>query len=100
MNFLYLYILAVVIVWCLVLGIIAANRYKADKEYAQKGDWRVPEKELLLEGILGGAFGAYYAMQKYRHKTKHWYFSFTNILGMIIWSLIAVVLIIMFFIAK
>lgn len=32
---------------------------------------RIPEKTLLLLGLLGGAAGEYTVMQLIRHKTKH-----------------------------
>ena len=45
--------------------------YGADKFFAKKDMWRIPEKTLILVAALGGAFGAYAGMQLFRHKTKH-----------------------------
>lgn len=43
----------------------------ADKYKAIKGKWRIPEKELFLCGLLGGAGAMYLTMHIIRHKTKH-----------------------------
>lgn len=45
--------------------------YGADKFFAKNGMWRIPEKTLLLSAALGGAFGAFFGMEIFRHKTKH-----------------------------
>ena len=57
-----------------------------DKKKAEKGKWRIPEKGLLAIALFGGAFGSYPAMLICRHKTKreHWYFTFCNLLGILI----------------
>ena len=54
------------------------------------------EKVLLGIALLGGAFGSYPAMLIFRHKTKgeHWYFTFCNLLGLII-HITAIVLILL-----
>lgn len=46
-----------------------------DKKRAKNNKWRISEKYLLVIGFLGGAFGAYIGMKRYRHKTKHKVFS-------------------------
>lgn len=65
-----------------------------DKKKAVKGKYRTREKTLLLLSFMGGAFGGYPAMLIFRHKTKgeHWYFTFINILGILLHiSLIVVI---------
>ncbi len=67
----------------LIIGsLISFVLYGADKSKAKRGAWRIPEKVLLLWGFLCGAVGALAAMQLFRHKTKHYYFYFVNILGL------------------
>lgn len=67
----------------LVLGsIVAFAMYGIDKARARRGAWRISERTLLLCGFLCGAAGALAAMQLFRHKTKHSYFYFVNILGL------------------
>lgn len=67
----------------LVVGsIVAFAMYGIDKSKAKRGAWRISEKALLLAGFLCGSVGALAAMQLFRHKTKHYYFYFVNILGL------------------
>ena len=72
--------------YLILLSFITFILYFADKKKAEKKKWRIPEKVLLLCSFLGGAFGGYPAMLIFRHKTKgeHWYFTFINILGILI----------------
>ncbi|MBO4286071.1 MAG: DUF1294 domain-containing protein [Bacilli bacterium] len=72
--------------YLILLSLITFILYFADKKKAEKKKWRIPEKVLLLSSFLGGAFGGYPAMLLFRHKTKgeHWYFTFINILGLLI----------------
>ena len=72
--------------YLILLSLITFILYYADKKKAEKKKWRIPEKVLLLCSFLGGAFGGYPAMLLFRHKTKgeHWYFTFVNILGILI----------------
>ena len=72
--------------YLLLLSIITYLAYRADKSKAKKGQYRTKEKTLLLLSFFGGAFGGYPAMLIYRHKTKreHWYFTFCNVLAMIL----------------
>ncbi len=72
--------------YLLLLSIITFFAYKVDKNKAIKGAYRTKEKTLLLLSFFGGAFGGYPAMLIFRHKTKgeHWYFTFVNILGLLI----------------
>ena len=72
--------------YLILLSLITFILYYADKKKAEKKKWRIPEKVLLLCSFLGGAFGGYPAMLIFRHKTKgeHWYFTFVNILGLLI----------------
>ena len=57
--------------------------YGADKWKARRGKWRIPEKALLLLSFFGGAIGGILGMLLFRHKTKHWYFWFVNIVGLL-----------------
>ena len=44
--------------------------YAFDKRTAQKNKWRISEKKLLFLALIG-PFGAYGAMNMFRHKTLH-----------------------------
>ena len=81
--------------YLLLLSIITFFAYGADKRKAKKGAYRTKEKTLLLLSFFGGAFGGYPAMLIFRHKTKgeHWYFTFVNLLGIIVHVALMVLLI-------
>ena len=72
-------------------SLIAFALYGIDKSRARRGAWRISEKTLLLTGFLVGAPGALLAMQLFRHKTRHGYFYFVNLLGLL-WQIAAVLL--------
>lgn len=52
------------------LGISAFTflAYRADKQRAEQGAWRVPEATLHLAEFLGGWPGAFLAQRRFRHK--------------------------------
>ena len=43
--------------------------YGIDKHRARTGDWRIPERVLLLAALVG-PFGAWAGMHLFRHKTR------------------------------
>ncbi|MGD9679198.1 MAG: DUF1294 domain-containing protein [Vulcanibacillus sp.] len=47
-----------------------------DKSKAKKNEWRVPERKLYFVALIGGSIGIYLGMSKFRHKTKHFTFSY------------------------
>lgn len=64
----------------LVAAYLAFNIYAyllmgSDKKRAVNGEFRVPERKLLLIALFGGSVGIYKGMKGYRHKTKHRRFS-------------------------
>ncbi len=44
--------------------------FRGDKQRAKRNEWRTSEARLLLAALFG-PYGAYLAMRRYRHKTKH-----------------------------
>ena len=54
---------------CVNIGVFAL--YGADKRRARRGEWRIPERTLLLGAWLLGGVGALAGMRVFRHKTKH-----------------------------
>lgn len=64
MKYLALYLAAVTLI-TVILTVYDKIAAKKDPKH------RVPEKTLILFGILGGALGEYIVMQLIRHKTKH-----------------------------
>ena len=84
--------------YLLLLSLITFIAYGVDKKKAKDGKWRTKEKTLLLLSFFGGAFGGYPAMLIFRHKTKaeHWYFTFVNILGLLIHTALILLIIFVF----
>ncbi len=69
-----------------IISLVTFILYGIDKWKAVRGAWRISEKVLLLMSFFGGAVGGFVGMQLFRHKTKHFHFTFINIIGMI-WQL-------------
>jgi uncharacterized membrane protein YsdA (DUF1294 family) len=59
---------AIIFVFYAILNGVVFSVYAYDKRKAQKNGWRTPESQLLFFALLG-PFGAYGAMQVFRHKT-------------------------------
>ncbi len=80
------FILTLYITYLIVMSIFTFILYGLDKRRAIKGQYRVPEKALLLLSFLGGAFGGFPAMLIFRHKTRgeHWYFTFINVVAILL----------------
>ena len=82
-------LLKIFLVTLLVGSLVAFAMYGIDKSRARRGAWRISEKTLLFCGFFCGSVGALAAMQLFRHKTRHYYFYFVNILGLA-WQVTAV----------
>ena len=57
--------------WLCLMSTAAFLVTWGDKRRAARGAWRVPERTLFLLALLGGAAGTWFAMQIFRHKTRH-----------------------------
>lgn len=53
----------------IVLNIIVFFMYGSDKKKAKKGEWRTPEKTLIMGGAVA-PWGAIAGMMHFRHKTQ------------------------------
>lgn len=73
------------LVWLGITNILLFYFMYSDKQKARKRKYRIPEKYLLILGILGGGLGGILGMQLFRHKTKHTYFYLVYFLGMSLW---------------
>ena len=62
-------LLAALAAYALLANGLAFAAFGLDKRRAQTGDWRVPEKTLLLLAVCGGWIGAKIGQHHYRHKT-------------------------------
>lgn len=57
-------------IYYLIINLLAFFLYALDKSLAKKHRRRVSEGLLLATAVLGGALGAFLAMQLLRHKTN------------------------------
>ena len=91
-------VLIIYISYLVLLSIITFFLYLTDKKKAKKCKWRIPEKVLLLCSLFGGAYLGFPVMLIFRHKTKgeHWYFTFINLLGLIIHTTLIILIIFVF----
>lgn len=59
------------------INLVTFCAFFIDKRKAIRGDWRTPERTLLILSAIGGAGGGWIAMQLFRHKTQHKKFTLT-----------------------
>ena len=62
--------LAVALTILMVVNGAAFLLFRRDKLRAKRSEWRTPEVKLLFAALIG-PYGAFMAMKRYRHKTKH-----------------------------
>lgn len=75
-------------IFFLVMGMITFAAYGIDKRKAIKGQWRIPEKTLLLLDLAGGFLGGWIGMYVFRHKTKHPKFYIVQFISTLIWTMV------------
>jgi uncharacterized membrane protein YsdA (DUF1294 family) len=78
-----------VVILYLVTSLIAFALYGLDKSFAKANAHRIPEKTLLLVGLVGGWPGAWIGQQVFRHKTSKpsfrimfWFTVLANLIGL------------------
>lgn len=54
----------------LIINAITVAAFAIDKRRSSTGAWRIPESRLLWFAALGGSPGAFWARDRYRHKTR------------------------------
>ena len=61
----------------LILGMNGMSYFwfAKDKKRSKLRGRRISERKLLLSTIFFGGVGAFLAMKRYRHKTRHFYFN-------------------------
>jgi len=66
----------ILVIYLVIINIVAYAMMGIDKRKAQKKEWRISEAALFASALLGGSIGSIAGMQRFRHKTKHWYFKY------------------------
>ncbi len=64
----------ILIGYLVLVNVAAFAMFGIDKRRAIADKWRIPERTLLLVSLVGGSIGAFFGMQTFHHKTKHWKF--------------------------
>ncbi len=76
------------IIYLIVINIVSFFMYALDKRYAIKSKSRIPEKNLLVLSVVGGALGGVLAMNIVHHKTKKIKFLVINYTSLLIYILV------------
>ena len=63
-------LLSSLILYLAGINLVTFAMFAWDKYSAIKGQWRIPEKTLLMLALVGGTPGAIIAQQRLRHKTR------------------------------
>ena len=63
-------LLLMLVAWMMFVNLLAYALFRADKQRAIAGAWRIPESQLLLVSALGGSLGARAGQILLRHKTR------------------------------
>lgn len=66
-------------------NLLAYAAFALDKKRARRGEWRVPERTLLMLAMLGGWLGAKLGQHRLRHKTRKQPFrAMLNLAGLVL----------------
>lgn len=57
--------------YLIIINMIGLFMMKLDKRRAKQRQWRIPERYIWLNSLLGGSLGTLFGMYHYAHKTKH-----------------------------
>ena len=70
------------IIFLCITNLACFTAFGIDKWKAKKDHWRIPEKTLLLMGLMFGSIGQLAGMKFFHHKTSKWYFWFWGIVSL------------------
>ena len=73
------------IIYLIIVNIIAAILFCADKRKAQNGKRRIPESILHLFELVGGIFTIIPLMLIIRHKTQKWSYKLVSFIILALW---------------
>lgn len=58
------------LIYLAIVNLLTAGKFWWDKRSARSGNWRTSEKSLLVMALIGGTPAAYWAINRFRHKSK------------------------------
>ena len=82
------------IIYLIIINIIGFLIMYIDKRKAEKGKWRISEKNIFIITALGGGIGTISGMYTFRHKTQKFQF----VIGLPAITILEIIGIIYFFI--
>ena len=59
-----------IVLYLVLVNLWSYWAFRADKQRATIGDWRIPESRLLALALMGGWAGAKIGQRRFRHKTR------------------------------
>lgn len=80
---------SIFLLWVAALSCISFLLFGFDKEKSRHHAWRISERTLLLSAFLGGAPGALFGMNFFRHKTQKLKFRILVPLALLLWAWLA-----------
>jgi len=80
---------SIFLLWVAALSLISFLAFGFDKEKSRRHAWRISERTLLLSAFLGGAPGAPFGMNFFRHQTQKLKFRILVPLALLLWGWIA-----------
>ena len=69
-------------IFLVIMNLVTFVAFGVDKRKAIKDKWRIPEKTLLLMGLMFGSLGQLAGMKVFHHITNKWYFWFCGMLSL------------------
>ena len=76
--------------YLLVINLAGFLQMGVDKRKARRGQYRIPERTLLLTAFLGGGIGSFLGMLTFRHKTRHIKFKVALPVAAVLISILAI----------
>ncbi len=76
-------ILGLVFLYLIIINIVTFVTFGLDKRKAKKDKWRISEQALVTLMVIGGAFGGYFGMEKFHHKTQKLKFKVARVISFI-----------------
>lgn len=78
-------VIEIFLIYLLLVNIVSFIIYGLDKRFAIKRKRRIPESDLFLLSIIGGATGSFLAMHFFHHKNRKLKFRIIIPLFIFIW---------------
>ncbi|MFV0289086.1 MAG: DUF1294 domain-containing protein [Mycoplasmatales bacterium] len=79
--------LKILIIYILLINLLSFLIYLVDKIKAKRNKQRISEQTLLSLAIIGGCYGAIFAMNIFKHKINKQKFANINYLILIFWTI-------------